>query len=425
MQQAKMTVEEIRQIDQQMAALNIRKAIAEKELNNHRQQIEHTREIDDYIRHQKFAGESLYIWQETQLSSVYFTAYQLAYDQAKRAERAFRFELGDETTNFVQPGHWDGLRKGLMAGELLAQDLRRLEVAYLERNRRELEITKHVSLRQLDPMALTELRDRGECTFELPEWLFDLDFPGHYFRRMKTVSLSVPCVVGPYTSVNGTLTLLSSKLRDSNLVKGGSYDAAENYRASYPPVQAIATSTAQNDSGMFELNFRDERYLPFEGAGVVSSRWRLTLPNEFRAFDYDTISDLILHVRYTARDAGSLQVPAIAAVKDMIANTTQAPLRLILDLRRDFPTQWAQAKAAGAAGTSISVTLDESLYPLMFTGMAKEVAKQHRWLKKEGQWSGPASTAISAGTNPLPIRIEPSVTDVTDAVVVVQYSVSA
>jgi hypothetical protein len=30
--------------------------------------------------------------------------------------------------------------------------------------------------------------------------------------------------------------------------------------------QSIATSNAQNDDGMFELNFRDERYLPFEGA---------------------------------------------------------------------------------------------------------------------------------------------------------------
>jgi len=30
---------------------------------------------------------------------------------------------------------------------------------------------------------------------------------------------------------------------------------------------AIVTSTAQNDSGMFELNLKDERYLPFEGAG--------------------------------------------------------------------------------------------------------------------------------------------------------------
>jgi Tc toxin complex TcA C-terminal TcB-binding domain len=36
------------------------------------------------------------------------------------------------------------------------------------------------------------------------------------------------------------------------------------------PVKAMAASAAQNESGVFELSFRDERYLPFEGAGVVS-----------------------------------------------------------------------------------------------------------------------------------------------------------
>jgi hypothetical protein len=37
-----------------------------------------------------------------------------------------------------------------------------------------------------------------------------------------------------------------------------------------------------------------------QGAGVISS-WRLELPSTFRTFDYTTISDVILHVRSTAR----------------------------------------------------------------------------------------------------------------------------
>lgn len=47
----------------------------------------------------------------------------------------------------------------------------------------------------------------------------------------------------------------------------------------YGAREAIATSTGQNDSGLFELNFRDERYLPFEYMGAVSC-WRLELPQE-------------------------------------------------------------------------------------------------------------------------------------------------
>ena len=77
------------------------------------------------------------------------------------------------------------------------------------------------------------------------------------------------------------------------------------------PFKAVATSTAQNDSGVFELNFRDERYLSFEGAGVIST-WKLELNGKYKKedgtnidisqFDYDSISDVILQIRYTARE---------------------------------------------------------------------------------------------------------------------------
>lgn len=58
---------------------------------------------------------------------------------------------------------------------------------------------------------------------------------------------------------------------------------------------ASATSSAQNDSGMFEVNFRDERYLPFEGNGAISS-WQINLPLDCNAFDFETISDVIIRL---------------------------------------------------------------------------------------------------------------------------------
>ena len=59
--------------------------------------------------------------------------------------------------------------------------------------------------------------------------------------------------------------------------------------------------------GVFDFNFRDERYLPFEGAGAISD-WQIELATEkeLRQFDYSTISDVILHVRYTAEENGGL-----------------------------------------------------------------------------------------------------------------------
>ena len=66
------------------------------------------------------------------------------------------------------------------------------------------------------------------------------------------------------------------------------------------PTQSIVTSGGSNDGGMFETNLRDERFLPFEGAGAEST-WKLELPRDYPAFDYATISDVILDIRYTAR----------------------------------------------------------------------------------------------------------------------------
>ena len=37
-------------------------------------------------------------------------------------------------------------------------------------------------------LPLVELRETGSCLIDLPEILFDLDNPGHYMRRLKTVA---------------------------------------------------------------------------------------------------------------------------------------------------------------------------------------------------------------------------------------------
>jgi len=60
--------------------------------------------------------------------------------------------------------------------------------------------------------------------------------------------------------------------------------------------------TGQNDSGLFETNLRDDCFLPLVGAGAEGT-WKLDLPKpkDYPTFDYATISDVILHVRYTSR----------------------------------------------------------------------------------------------------------------------------
>ncbi|MEX8518445.1 MAG: neuraminidase-like domain-containing protein [Leptothrix sp. (in: b-proteobacteria)] len=374
--QAQLASFEIAQLGELAKAGTLRIAIAAQELRNHDKQAANAQEADEFMR-SKFSNQELYNWMSGQLSGLYFQMYRMAYDLAKRAERCFNHELGTQAS-FIQFGYWDGLRKGLLAGDALYADLKRMEVAYTAQNVREFEIIKHVSLLQLDPMALVRLRETGECEFAVPEVLFDLDYPGHYFRRIKSASISVPCVAGPYTSLSSTLTLLSSSIRTLSMPANQNYSDSSNFRQSTLPTQSIATSTGQNDSGIFELNFRDERYLPFEGAGAISN-WRLCMPEKFRAFDYSTISDVVLHVKYTARDGGGL---LRRAAQDAMIDTVNAialrnsGLNRLFSLKQDFPSEWSRFAKAASTNDPRSQEFSISLryFPFLFANSSENLS---------------------------------------------------
>lgn len=368
--QSNQTLKEMQQIDKQILANQIRIDITRKELDNHLEQIEQAKAVDEVMR-SKFSNEQLYEWMRTQLYGLYSSTYRMALEMARRAERAAARELGVKPLNILRNDYWDSLRDGLLAGERLHQDIKRLEVAYLDQNRREYELTKHISLRRLDPEALVNLRIKDgdghcSCEFDLPEWLFDLDTPGHYLRRIKSVSVSIPGVVGPFTSVNCKLTLLKSQVRDELTATHYLRVAGEDSRFTdyFGATEAIVTSTGSGDSGLFETQLRDERFLPFEGGGVIST-WRLELPGEYPQFDYSTISDVMLSIRYTSRDGGDdLRGAAITAIGTRLIPTppsTAEPLRfpVVLSCRSDFPTEWARARM----DTGVKIPLTRNLLP--------------------------------------------------------------
>ncbi len=199
-------------------------------------------------------------------------------------------------------------------------------------------------------MALLKLRRNGECFVDIPETVFDMDYPGHYFRRIKAVGLSIPCTVGPYTTVACTLTLVSNHLRKDSTLLAGKYERDTTiddprFRDEVGAIQSIATSGAQNDDGLFELSFRDERYLPFEGAGAISS-WHIKLNKDLPQFDYETISDVIAP-RELHGSGGRRSCCASKAVDEFnkrlndlaLAESRRGLLRLF-DLKREFPDKW-------------------------------------------------------------------------------------
>ena len=349
---------ELKQIDKQITAQQIRIDIANQEIRNQQKQIDNALEVEDFLK-SKYTNEELYTWMRGSLKTLYRQVYNLAYDLAKKAEKTYCFEMGIGQVSFIQSGYFDAGREGLLAGEQLYVGLKQLEAAYQEKRGYDYEVTKHISIRQLDPLALLQLKTTGACEFNIPEVLFDMDYPGHFKRRIKSVSVSIPCIAGPYTGVNATLRLLTNKFRNSSVANNYSekMDEQDDRFMSYNiPIAAIAASSAQNDAGVFELNFKDERYLPFEGAGVIS-KWGLELPG-IKQFDYNTISDVVLHVKYMASEGGkqlkdSAERSVAGQLNEMSQQLTETGLHIIMSLKYDLPKEWNLLKQNGSANIKI------------------------------------------------------------------------
>jgi ssRNA-specific RNase YbeY (16S rRNA maturation enzyme) len=348
---------EIQQIELQILGAHRRRDQAMQELNNQQRQIENATEVLDFLR-DKFTATELYLCLQKETAALYRQMYELAHRTALQAQHAFNLERGHTARRFLPDRAWDDLHAGLLAGERLEAALHHMEMAYLNENVREYELTKHFSLRLQFPMAFLRLRATGRCEIDIPEWMFDLDYPGHYMRRIRDVKLTIPCVAGPYTGVHCRLTLLSSATRIEPRLAAPVHDCccppkrcdceteeAARYRLCpddprmvkiFGARDAVTTSSGQNDSGLFELTFSDPRYLPFEFMGAVS-RWRIELPPENNYFDPATLTDTVLHLDYTAREGGDLlRRAASAAAGGKLPGDGWS----FFDVRHDFPDAW-------------------------------------------------------------------------------------
>jgi hypothetical protein len=360
-QQSSLAASEISQIFKQLRAAQLQEAIADREWRNHQTQISQLAEIEQFLNAEganakgKVANQAMYSWLKREVRSLYSRTFSVATELASKAELALQHEIGNADLRFVSTDYLSG-NEGLLAGEKLLFDLKRMELAYHENNVRELEVTKNISLAQLNPLALITLRATGRCEFAVPEELFDLDGPGHYFRRIRSVAVSVPCVTGPYTSINCTLRLQKSSVR-----KTETGELVETHGVS----EAIVASSGSQDAGVFDTSGADNRRLPFELSGAISS-WVLELPGQgqdgFRMFDYDTISDVVLHLRFTARQ-GDRRAAVERVAKLAKGNSGDSGRVRLFSLRHEFPEAWAAFAASPGPSAPIDLTLTRDMFP--------------------------------------------------------------
>lgn len=261
----------------------------------------------------RFTGAQLYQWLTAQLSTFYYALYDSVHSLCLAAEACWQYETADRR-QFFQGEAWHHSSRGLLSAEGLKLNLVKMNTAYLQHTPRELEISKTVSLRHrlIECSVTTEgkssqpaktwaehktaLVSSGTIGFALSHELLNEDYPGHTLRRIKHVSVSLPATLGPYEDIKATLTQTRNEIQlpDGTL------------QIDLKAHQQIALSRGLDDDGLFTLNFdNDPRYLPFEYTGAVSC-WSLNFTNPLHQKNLlESITDIIIHVRYTARPGRS------------------------------------------------------------------------------------------------------------------------
>jgi hypothetical protein len=158
--------------------------------------------------------------------------------------------------------------------------------------------------------------------------------------------------------------------------------------------QTIATSSGQNDAGLFDVNLRDERWLPFEGQGAIST-WNLMLDPRDNNFDFSTITDVVLHVRYTARGGGDQTVAN--NVRNALTPTT--PRSILVSVRNTFGNAYyAFFNPVDPTQQTLTLPMTNALFPFSNFGKGGVIINSITFFVMLSPTA--SSVGISASFNP-------------------------
>lgn len=312
--QRKTAQTDVNQLEAQMKAHDIRCEAAVMQKTYLETQQKQAQEQLEFLQ-RKFSNQALYSWLRGRLSAIYYQFYDLTMSRCLMAEAAYHYEVkGDplQTPQFIKPGAWQSAHAGLLCGEALTLNLAQMENDYLKWESRALEVTRTVCLSEVYAAQFTlstkvvELVNKAEgtagngdntlkfndnqlqATLKLSDLKMNDDYPANLgqVRRIKQISVTLPALVGPYQDVRAVLSYEGSL----TLPRG---------------CRSLAVSHGMNDNGQFQLDFNDGKFLPFESIPVNDSGvFTLSFP---QATDKQkalllSLSDIILHIRYTIRD---------------------------------------------------------------------------------------------------------------------------
>ncbi|WP_248747786.1 neuraminidase-like domain-containing protein [Pseudomonas sp. MWU12-2037] len=307
-------------LDKQLEAQKIQIQASVVSLNQQVRSIEQAREMYAFLTQTRTSRASLYRWMQSKMATLYFQTYDAVTALCLSVQACWQYEIGDYETHFILPGAWVDSHHGFTAGDTLTLGLLRMESAFVHRYERRLTIRKMVSLR--DYFAEEEWSDKllllestGKLDFNLDSRFYDSDYPGHYLRQIRRISVTLPALLGPYEMASMTLTQISSKL----LIKPDLGGARHLYDPQHPDADTthvrynlraqpqIAVSDGLDDDGIgSRFSFDEERYASFERTGAISS-WQISIPRTRPGTQerlLASLTDIIVQVEYTALDGG-------------------------------------------------------------------------------------------------------------------------
>jgi hypothetical protein len=304
---------DVKLIEQQIAEIDIELNAASISLDEARQERKNLEEAYTAMT-TGFTIIPIYNWLVARQEQIYGAAYDAVLSMCLGLEAAWRYEIGDyKRAAFIKTSAWNGSHKGMLAGESLLVDLLEMENAYLRANERRLTIRKSFSLSALFSGADTarasgtlkgkplspwehmvlDLSEGKPVMFDLKAHEFDKNYPGHYLRQLKyvTVSFTLDAPANPdglcaVLTQTGSTTLVDADEEGVEYLYGRRTTVPSSVKRNLRAQQAIALSSAVTEDGLgynpnesvHELAFHEGRYLPFEGTGAIS-RWELKIPD--------------------------------------------------------------------------------------------------------------------------------------------------
>jgi hypothetical protein len=354
--------QDIRVGDQQVQIANDQVRMAQQQHMIDQMKADHAQEVVDFLAN-KFTNKELYDWMSGVLQGVYSFFLQQATSVAQQAAAELAFERQETLPAYIQSDYWQPPsdnasassqvgnapdRRGLTGSARLLQDIYQLDQYAFEKNTRKQQLTKTISLVQLDPFAFQQFLDTGVLPFATPLELFDWDFPGHYLRLIKQVRTTVVALIPPSQGIRATLT--SSGI--SRVVVGN--DPFQTQILRRPP-ETIALSAAYNSAGLFDLQQPSDMLLPFEDLGVATS-WEFSMPKAANPFDYSSIADVLVTMDYTALNSFDYRLETVQFLNSKLSQSADRAF----SFRVEFADAWYDLNNPDQSSTPMSVTFATS-----------------------------------------------------------------